>query len=123
MRKRRPTAITLIALLQFVPIVILPPEAIRAIDWRVLLVPIALFGVVGWALFALQPMARTLTIFVQGLNILVRLLITLSKVVPSKAVGTPANVPLLATTVVSIVLSTFILFYVDQPETQLLFES
>jgi hypothetical protein len=81
------------------------------------------FAFVAWALITLRPVGRTLTIFLQGMNIVVRVLITMAKVVPSKAPGTPADVPLLITSLIAVVLSVVMLFYVDQPEMQLLFES
>jgi hypothetical protein len=122
-KKRRPVFITLIALFQIVPVLILPPRILMAMDRWMFAIPAALFAVIGWALYTLQPMARTTTIFIQGFSSIIRLLITLAKVVPSKAAGTPADTMLLATTVLSMLLSVLILLYVDQPETQLLFES
>ena len=77
----------------------------------------------GWGLFRLQPVARTLTIFLHGLSIIVRLLVTLARVVPSRQEGTPADVPLFVSSLLSIALSTAILYYVDKPDTQLLFEA
>jgi hypothetical protein len=57
------------------------------------------------------------------MNIVVRTLVTLARVVPSKAPGTPADIPLLVSSLISILLSSLIVFYIDQPEMQLLFES
>ena len=122
-KKTRPVLVTIIAVLQVVAILIVPPSFLRSVSWVLLLVLAPIFGLMAWALFTLRPLGRTLTIFLQGINIIVRVLVTLAKVVPSKAPGTPADVPLLVSSIVSIVVSSLILFYIDQPELQLLFES
>jgi hypothetical protein len=122
-KKKRPILLVAIAVLQAIPIVLLPPRLFVSVN-RLFFVPVlAVFALLAWALLAFRPAGRTLTIFVQGFNIIVRTLITLAQVVPSKAPGTPADVALLTTSLVSIVLSVTILLYVDQPELQLLFES
>lgn len=123
MAKRRPVLISIIALLQVLPIVLLPPQIFLSVNRVFFAIPLVLFAVLAWALLSLRPAGRLLSIFLQGLNIIVRVLIALARVVPSKAPGTPVDVPLLVTSVISIVLSTCILFYVDQPEIQLLFEA
>ena len=122
-KKTRPVLITIIAVLQVVAIVIAPPAFFRSVSWALFLVLVPVFGLMGWGLYKLLPLARTLTIFVQGMNIVVRTLVTLARVVPSKAPGTPADIPLLVSSLISIVLSSLIVFYIDQPEMQLLFES
>jgi|GEM_PF-648549 len=123
MKKRRPVLITIIAILQIVPILLLPPKLFLSINWLFLLVPVVVFALLAWALLSLRLLGRMLTIFLQGFNIIARVLITLAKVVPSKAAGTPADIPLLFTSLLSIALSVLILYYVDQPEMQLLFEA
>jgi hypothetical protein len=122
-KKKRPVLLIAIAVLQAIPILVLPPRILLSIN-RLFFVPVlAVFALLGWALVAMRPAGRTLTIFIQGFNIIVRLLVTLARVVPSKAPGTPTDVPLLVSSLVSILLSVLVLFYVDQPETQLLFEA
>ena len=123
MRRQRPLLLGIIAVMQIVPILILPPQLLSSVNWLWLLLPVPLFAVLGWALLMLRPVARMLTVFLQGFNIIVRLLITLARIVPSKAPGTPVDTPLLLTSLVSIAISTLILYYVDQPEMQLLFAS
>jgi hypothetical protein len=123
MQKRRPVLITIIAIFQIVPILLLPPKVLLSMN-LVLFAPLAVIcAVLGWALLTLRPVGRTMTIFVQGFNIIVRMLITLSRVVPAKAPGIAADTFLLVTSLLSIALSALILFYVDQPEMQLLFEA
>lgn len=123
MKKTRPVLITIVAVLQVIAILIVPPSFLRSVSWVFLLVLAPVFGLMAWALLSLRPLGRTLTIFLQGMNIIVRILITMARVVPSKVPGTPADVPLLVSSLVSILISSLILFYIDQPEMQLLFES
>ncbi len=123
MTKRRPVPIVLVALLQIVPILLLPPKTLLSMNLVLLVAPVVVFALLAWSLLTLRPAGRTMTVFMQGFNIIVRLLIGISHVVPSKAPGTPADVPLLVTSIASIILSALILFYVDQPELQLVFES
>jgi hypothetical protein len=122
-KKARPVLITAIALLQIIPILLLPPDLLRSINRLLLVLPVVIFALLAWGLFTLQPVARTLTIFLHGMSIIVRLLVTMARVVPSKQEGTPADVPLFVSSLLSIVLSVLILYYVDKPDTQLLFEA
>jgi hypothetical protein len=122
-KKKRPILIVVVAVLQVFAVLLVPPKVLASINPLLLLVPLPVFAFVAWALITLRPVGRTLTIFLQGMNIVVRTLITMAKVVPSKAPGTPADVPLLITSLIAVVLSVVMLFYVDQPEMQLLFES
>ncbi len=122
-KKRRPVLITVIAIVQIIPVLLLPPESLRFINRLFLLIPVLIFMLLGWGLLTLQPVARMLTIFLHGFSVIVRLLVTLARVVPSKKAGTPADVPLFVTSVLSIALSVLILLYVDRPDTQLLFEA
>ena len=111
--------ITYIALLQFVPLVLFPWGL--AISTAVAVAVLALLcAFLGWALMQRKPWARTLTIFVQGLNVIVRIITLFSNVYQPEH-GT--NVALLVTYVLSIVLSVIILSYIDRPEVQLSFES
>lgn len=123
MAKKRPVLITIVALLQIFPILLLPPKLLTSMNRMLFAVPVLLFALLAWALLSMRPAGRTLTIFLQGFNIIVRTLIALARTVPSKVPGTPVDVPLLVTSVISVILSTLILFYVDQPEIQLLFEA
>jgi hypothetical protein len=122
-KKKRPVLLIAIAILQAIPIVVLPPKLFLSINRLFFLPVLAVFAVLAWALLTFRAAGRTLTIFVQGFNIIVRTLITLARVVPSRAPGTPADVPLLVSSLLSVGLSVVILLYVDQPELQLLFES
>jgi hypothetical protein len=122
-KKKRPILIVVVAVLQVIAVLVMPPKILASINPLLLLVPLPVFAFVAWALITLRPIGRTLTIFLQGLNIVIRVLITMARVVPSKAPGTPADLPLLISSLLAVTLSVLMLFYVDQPEMQLLFES
>jgi len=122
-KKGRPVLITVIALLQIVPIILLPPRFYPSLGRLFLILPLVVFGVLGWALLTWRPVGRMLTIFLQGFNVIVRVLITMARIVPSKVPGTPVDTSLLLTSLVSVGLSVVILLYIDQPEVQLLFEA
>ena len=123
MRKKRPVLITVIAIVQIVPILLLPPQLFLSINPLAFAIPVAVFALLFWALMTLRPVGRLLTIFIQGFNIIVRLLLVLARAVPSKKPDTPTDIPLLVTFLLSIALSTVILYHVDKTDTQLLFES
>ncbi len=123
MKKKAPILIIAVAVLQVIAILLMPPKVLASVNPLLLLVPLPVLDLVACALITLRPVGRTLTIFLQGFNIVIRTLVTMARVVPSKTPGTPADIPLLVTSLISIALSVVILFYVDQPEMQLLFES
>jgi len=122
-KKRRPVLVIVIAILQILPILVLPPKVLQSANRLFLLPPVAIFALLAWGLITLRPVGRMLSIFLQGFNIIVRLPITIAKFVPSKAANTPGDYPLLVTSLISIALSALILYYLDQPEMQLLFEA
>ena len=123
MRKKRPLLITVIAIVQIVPILLVPPQWLLSVNRLVFVVPVVIFALLFWALMTLRPVGRLLTIFIQGFNIIVRLLLVLARAVPSKKPDTPTDIPLVVTFLLSIACSTVILYHVDKTDTQLLFES
>ena len=112
-------SITVVAFAQFVPLVLFPWEfSLGSLVFVLILALLCAF--LGWALLQRKVWGRTLTIFVQGFNIIIRI-ITFWANVYAPAQG--LNVALLVTYVVSIALSWVILSYVDRPEVQLAFET
>lgn len=111
--------IMIVAFAQFVPLVLFPWQlTVGSIVALVALIALSAF--LGWLLWRRKPWAITLTIFCQGLNVIVRL-ITLWANVYDEARG--FDVPLLLTYVISVVLSVIILSYIDRPEVRLRFGS
>ena len=119
MSQAQSRTIALVVFGQFVPLVLFPWRlALASLVFVVLLILLSVF--LGWALSRRRAWARTLTIFVQGFNIIIRLL-TLPANVYRADVG--LNVALLVTYVAAIGLSLLILNYIDRPEVQLIFAS
>ena len=113
------TMISYIAIAQFVPFLLFP--------WRFSLssmifvfVLLALSSFLGWALWSHKPWGRTLTIFTQGFNILIRIITFFSNVYTPES---GLNWALLVTYALSVMFSWIILSYIDKPEIQLVFES
>ncbi len=108
-----------VAIAQFIPLVIFPWKA-SAHSVVFVVVLLALCAFLGWGLITRRSWGRTLTIFVQGFNIIVRVITFFANVYrPNSGV----NLALLLTYIVSIVISGFLLSYIDRSEVQLAFES
>ena len=111
--------ITYIAFAQFVPLVLFPWDfSLRSAIFILILVSLCAF--LGWALIQRKPWGRTLTIFVQGFNIVIRIITLFGNVYRPE---TGLNVGLLVTYLLAIVLSVAALGYIDRPEVQLAFEA
>lgn len=119
MKRTRPTIVTIVAIFQFIPAFLLPPEMLLSAGPLLLLAPAALFVVMGWALLTLQPWATTLTIFVQGFNAITRFLILW----PQASPGESTNWAFIITSVASVALSTAILSMIDRPNVQVAFQA
>jgi len=115
----KPRSLVLIALLQVVPIALLPPGSYRGLGIPVIAVGIVLFGILGASLLRGRRWARSAAIFAQGMNIIVRLLMSLSNAMVDVQGAARPNVPFLVTAVVSMALSGLVLYAIDQPEIEM----
>ena len=118
MKRTRPTIVTIVAIFQFIPALLLPPEMLLSAG-LLLLAPAALFVFMGWALLTLKPWATTLTIFVQGFNAITRFLILWPQASPAES----TNWAFIITSVASVALSTAILTIIDRPNVQVAFQA
>jgi len=116
----RPTVVVLIAIFQFIPTLLLPPESLLSINPLLLLAPAALFIFLGWAMLTFKPWALTLCIFVQGFSLIARFLIMFPNIVSAQGV---LDLPFLITSLGSIILSSLILYLVDKPEVHIAFNA
>jgi hypothetical protein len=119
MERTRPPVVTVVAIFQFVPAFLLPPEMLLSASPLLLLAPVALFVFMGWALLTLKPWATTLCIFVQGFNVITRFLILWSQASP----GESTNWAFVLTSIASIALSSAILYVIDKPDVQVAFQA
>ncbi|MBC7260052.1 MAG: hypothetical protein H5T65_12480 [Chloroflexi bacterium] len=104
-----------IAISQFIPTLMFPPGVLFTAKITVLILPVLLFGLLGWGLVRRRPWALTLSIFVQGLNVIVRVLMLLPRVVTK---GT-LDVGWIVTSILAIALSLVFLFLLEKPEVQI----
>lgn len=118
MERSRPQVVTLVAFLQFIPAFLLPPDILFA-NPPLLLIPLALFVFVAWAMLTLKHWALTLCIFVQGMNAIVRFLILFPQATTD---GSP-NWLFIITSLLSIGLSSAILYLIDRPNVQVAFQA
>lgn len=117
-RRSRPTIVTIVAILQFIPAFMLPPDMLLSVNPLYLLAPAALFVFMGWAMLTLQRWATTLCIFVQGFNAIGRFLILFPHAVGEEG---GANWAFILTSLISIALSSAILYVIDRPNVQVAF--
>ncbi len=119
MKNRLPVELVAIAVLQVIPLLILPPNmlaGIKPVAWGIIVV---LFGLLAFNLLRKQGWARMATIFMQGFNIIVRILILLGHAAQPTESGIVVDTWLLGSFVLSIIGSLIILYYVDRPEVQM----
>jgi hypothetical protein len=119
MEKSRPAVVTLVAILQFIPPLLLPPELLLSVNPVLLLVPLALFALLGWAMFTLKRWSLTLCIFVQGLNVVVRFLIVFPQAFSEESM----DWLFVTSSALAILLSTVILYVMDKPKIQVAFRA
>ena len=119
MERTRPPIVTVVAVLQFIPAFLLPPDMLVSAGPLLLLAPAALFVFLGWAMLTLKPWATTLCIFVQGFNAITRFLILW----PQASPGESTNWAFIFTSLASIALSSAILYAIDRPNVQVAFQA
>jgi hypothetical protein len=120
-KRRLPNSLLAIAAMQILAILVLPPTVFTSIDPLIWLAGVAVFALLGFNLIRLKDWARTATVFVQGLNIIVRLLTLVSNVVP-RGTDPEVNTMLLMTALVSMFLSGVVLYLIEQPDIQLIMQ-
>ena len=119
MEKSRPAVVTFVAILQFIPAFMLPPELLISVNPVLFLVPLAFFAFLGWAMLTLKRWALTLCIFVQGLNVIARFLILFPQALGEEGL----NWSFVTTSLAAVVLSSVILYVTDRPKVQLAFRA
>jgi hypothetical protein len=109
---RRTPLITLIFLLQFIPILAFPPAMLTAAPLALALVA-GFFVVLGALALNGRAWALTLSIFCQGMNVIVRLMMVWPNAqTPEGAL----NVAFTLAMAIGIVISTWLLFRMDRPD-------
>ncbi|MGB9640036.1 MAG: hypothetical protein ACPL4H_03940 [Anaerolineales bacterium] len=110
MRERR--ILFVILLLQFIPILLYPPQTLQA-GLGVIGVVLLFFVLLGYGLWRGRIWAFTMSIFLQGLNIIIRLMMFFPA---AHNPQTGWNVQLILFTLVAILLSGWIMLRLDKPD-------
>jgi hypothetical protein len=122
MKTRLPVGLVLIAIFQFVAPLTLPVTTLQTISPVIWVAIVLLFALLGIALLRRRAWARVATIFIQGFNIIVRVLVVMSHAVVGGRPGGPLDVPLVSTSLISIAISALILYYIDLPDVQVIMQ-
>ena len=123
MEHRADTIIKVVAIGQFIPFFIYPPDAYMSVSPFILAVGLIFFVFLGYEVWCRRPWARTLTIFLQGFNIIARIMMFLSTGAYPLKQGGGANWPFIVTALIGMALSAFILLRFDVPEVELAFNA
>ena len=122
MKTRLPIGLYVVAILQVIAPLVLPPAILRNISPVIWALVVLLFGLLGFGLLRRQSWSRVASIFLQGFNIIVRLLVVIAHAVVGGELGGAADMPLLISMLISVVLSALILYYVDLPDIQIIMQ-
>lgn len=123
MEKPKSRIVTIVAILQFIPPLILPPSVLASPSLATIVlvaIMLALFGVLAWGLLTYRGWARVLTVFVQGFNVIARLLILFPNAVSPAG---QVDLGFIITSVISILFSTVLLYIIDKPSIVVIFQS
>jgi hypothetical protein len=118
MRSRLPTGLLVVAVLQFVGPLVLPIETLRGVNPVIWAAIVVLFVALGVNLIRRRAWSRVATIFVQGFNIIVRILYLMGHSVTVEEAGPSLEAATLGISLLSILISGAILYYVDLPDVQ-----
>lgn len=102
-----------IIVLQFLPLMMFPPSLLAS-GWLAILIIAIIFALLGIALMRGRLWALSLSLFLQGINIVVRLMMVFpnSQIAATGAV----NWEFIITSILAILLSLFFLLRLDQPD-------
>jgi len=109
--------LALIYYLQFIPIIIYPPSTYQG-GWVVILVVVAGLLALGYFLKQGRSWALKLSIFIQGLNIIIRLMIGIAHIARPANLGGGFDGALIITSLLGILISGWFMFRLDEPDIQ-----
>jgi hypothetical protein len=101
--------------LQWIPLLLYPPSTFDSGLPVVGFVIVALLAL-GFVMWRGRTWALTLSIFLQGFNVIVRLMMLLSHAVRSDSVGGGVDVPYIVTSLLAIIISLWFLYRLDRPD-------
>jgi hypothetical protein len=98
--------------LQFIPLLIFPPDLLQGALTLVVIVVVAL-GALGFMVWRGRSWALTMSIFLQGLNVVIRVMMLLPRAISPQ---TGLDILFVITSLLAIGLSWFLLYRFDRPE-------
>lgn len=117
----KPNSIKLFLILQFIPLVLFPPESFKTQEWwlPVMLAVLVVIAVIQLFRHSLAVWPWYLISFAQGFNIISRLMMIMPHVTRNDNGAQVFNTPYVVLTLVSLVFSGFLLWYTELPEVRL----
>jgi len=119
----KPSSIKLILILQFIPLLLFPPESFstKTQEWwlPVLLAMLVVIAVIQLFRHSLALWPWYLLSFAQGFNIISRLMMVMPHATRNDNGAQVFNTPYVVLTALSLVFSAFLLWYTELPEVRL----
>ncbi len=119
--RRGSSLIKWVAIGQFIPMFLYPYESLQSMSPVLLILGLAFFAFLGYYVWARRAWAKTLTIFLQGFNIIARIMLTLSNATDPLKSGGAVHWTFIVTSLVAMVLSGLILYRFDAPDIEVAF--
>jgi len=113
--------ITAIAIGQFIPVMMYPPASLLSASPVILGIAIIIFAFVGYNLLQRRQWAKTITVFMQGFNIIIRLMMLLAHGANPIKTGGGLNWDVIVLNLVAITISVVILYRFDVPQIELVY--
>ena len=106
----------LVYIFQIIPLLIYPPETLKS-GWAFVAIMVIIFLGLGFGLWRGRNWALSLSLTMQGFNVIIRLLMLFPNAMNGLSDGTKVfDAPYIALSVVSIALSLFFLLRLDRPD-------
>ena len=113
-----------VAIGQFIPVLLYPPASLASASPVIIAAALIVFAFVGYNLMLRRRWAKVVTIFFQGFNIIVRLMLLVSRganQIRKDGSGGGLNWDVIIVSVLAIAISAIILYRLDVPEVDLAF--
>jgi hypothetical protein len=107
----KPKSIKLFLILQFIPLILFPPESFKTQEWWFAVVQLFRHSLALWPWYLIS--------FAQGFNIISRLMMIMPHATRNDNGTQVFNTPYVVLTVVALLCSTFLLWYTELPEVRL----
>jgi hypothetical protein len=109
--------LALIYFLQFIPIIIYPPSTLQG-GLVVILVVVAGMLAMSYFLLRGRSWALKMSIFLQGFNIIIRLMMGISHAVRAENLGGGVDGAVIITSILAIIISGYFMLRLDMPDVQ-----